>query len=413
VLDPAGRLYQLEARPNPTSPPGTPSWANWPLLLDAAGFDPARLRSAPPRLVPPVYADRRSAWEGTYPGSPGQAGLPIHIEAASFGGAPVWFTITGPWSRYSTKPEPRPETIQELWYAVQIAVVFFTLWLAPRNLRLGRADKRSALRLTVFVASLELFYELLMERHLLLRPLASVAEKLTHGLSTALVLWMFYIAFEPSVRRLWPERIVSWNRLLAGQFRDPLVGRDLLIGCLLGLAAAISGYGGELATGRFAAGTGGMTWPDLETVHSGLQVPAQHLIFEVLSSLFVSMEFMVLLLGLRLLARREKLAIGMTWIPLTVAFLGSGPRSGLQLALSALGAGLLVLAWTRLGLLVGAVCYLTRHLCLKYPMTLDPSAWYAGSTLFAVLVILGLSFYGFSLAVAGRPWFAGRDLLDD
>ena len=28
--------------------------------------------------------------------------------------------------------------------------------------------------------------------------------------------------------RFWPEGMVSWNRLLAGRFNDPLVGRDIL-----------------------------------------------------------------------------------------------------------------------------------------------------------------------------------------
>ena len=29
--------------------------------------------------------------------------------------------------------------------------------------------------------------------------------------------------------------MISWNRLLAGRFRDPMVGRDLLIGGLFGV----------------------------------------------------------------------------------------------------------------------------------------------------------------------------------
>jgi serine/threonine-protein kinase len=46
-------------------------------------------------------------------------------------------------------------------------------------------------------------------------------------------LWVLYIALEPYVRRRWPATLVSWSRLLAGGFRDPLVGRDVLAGCLL------------------------------------------------------------------------------------------------------------------------------------------------------------------------------------
>src|SRR5262249_5307164 len=47
-----------------------------------------------------------------------------------------------------------------------------------------------------------------------------------------------YLGLEPSVRRRWPRRIISWNRLLAGRLRDPLVGRDVLIGAAAGVAIA-------------------------------------------------------------------------------------------------------------------------------------------------------------------------------
>src|SRR5205807_2285944 len=43
------------------------------------------------------------------------------------------------------------------------------------------------------------------------------------------------LALEPYVRRRWPWRMISWNRLLAGRFLDPMVGRDVLIGALQGI----------------------------------------------------------------------------------------------------------------------------------------------------------------------------------
>ena len=46
--------------------------------------------------------------------------------------------------------------------------------------------------------------------------------------------WLAYIAIEPIVRRRWPELLFSWSRLLSGRFRDPLVGRDVLAGILIG-----------------------------------------------------------------------------------------------------------------------------------------------------------------------------------
>jgi hypothetical protein len=47
---------------------------------------------------------------------------------------------------------------------------------------------------------------------------------------------MLYLALEPYVRRHWPQTIISWTRLMAGRLRDPLVGRDLISGVLLGMA---------------------------------------------------------------------------------------------------------------------------------------------------------------------------------
>ena len=43
------------------------------------------------------------------------------------------------------------------------------------------------------------------------------------------VAWMLYLALEPWVRRRWPQTIISWSRLLSGQVRDPVVGRDILV----------------------------------------------------------------------------------------------------------------------------------------------------------------------------------------
>ena len=56
---------------------------------------------------------------------------------------------------------------------------------------------------------------------------------------------------EPYLRRVWPKAIVAWNRLLAGHFRDPLVGRDVLIGfALAGALTVLLGPLGLMAVSR-------------------------------------------------------------------------------------------------------------------------------------------------------------------
>src|SRR5262249_31723012 len=59
------------------------------------------------------------------------------------------------------------------------------------------------------------------------------------ALFPAILLWLFYLAIEPYVRRWWPHRMVSWSRLLAGDLRDPLIGRDILVGGAFGLTIVV------------------------------------------------------------------------------------------------------------------------------------------------------------------------------
>ena len=56
------------------------------------------------------------------------------------------------------------------------------------------------------------------------------------GLFVGGVMCLVYLALEPFVRRSWPTMLVGWSRALAGRLRDPVVGRDLLIGTASGLA---------------------------------------------------------------------------------------------------------------------------------------------------------------------------------
>src|ERR1039458_8388142 len=58
------------------------------------------------------------------------------------------------------------------------------------------------------------------------------------GLAFSSFFWVLYIAMEPYVRRRPPATLVSWSRLLVRGFRDPLVGRDVLAGCLWGALVA-------------------------------------------------------------------------------------------------------------------------------------------------------------------------------
>ena len=123
------------------------------------------------------------------------------------------------------------------------ALILGGAFFARRNLRLGRGDRRGAARLAFFIFGLEIISWLFAEHHLateweLLRFFSAAG----YALLDSGVTWMMYIALEPFVRRHWPRVMVGWSRLLAGNFRDPLVGRDLLAAGVLAISGVCMFY---------------------------------------------------------------------------------------------------------------------------------------------------------------------------
>ena len=148
---------------------------------------------------------------------------------------------------------------------------------------------------------------------------------------------------------------------------------------------------------------------------SGFQVLMQKFLSDLFVSLSNTMVFMILLLVLRILLRRQDAAICSVWVlGTTWMFFGhyQGPHWGLRLAITGLMAGIHVLAFVRFGLLAGSILILTSRLG-DFPLTLNLSAWYSPSTLFVVMVVGTLALYGFNTATAGQRWFARSGVLND
>jgi serine/threonine-protein kinase len=94
-LDPHGRLMKLIAVPPQVEKPAhaAPSAPDWARLFTAAGLDPSKWLPAQPTWTPPVYSDARAAWTGALAERPN---VPMRIEAAAYGGRPVYFELIGP-----------------------------------------------------------------------------------------------------------------------------------------------------------------------------------------------------------------------------------------------------------------------------------------------------------------------------
>src|SRR5262249_16500630 len=200
-----------------------------------------------------VYADQREGWVGVFPERPNVA---LRVEAAAYRGRPVYFQLAGDWTR---RDPHTTQTISTTAAALGRAVTFTLLLagaavLAPLNLRRGRADRAGALRLALFVFALFLVVWLLETWHV--RDVAEL-RLLVLGLACALywagLCWLAYVALDPFARRLWPQTLIGWRRLLAGRFTDARVGREVLLGALggavgfalLALARLAPGWAGQ------------------------------------------------------------------------------------------------------------------------------------------------------------------------
>jgi hypothetical protein len=193
--------------------------------------------------------------------------------------------------------------------------------------------------------------------------------------------------------------MVSWTRLMAGHVRDPMVGRDLLVGCLLGLAfvlvcvvetlisAAIDGQ----PRFRFAG-------PESLTGFAGV---VRQLCSNLHGAAFASFASVLCLLALQRLLGRESRAVG-AFAALYIVLQMNVNTDHLWLALAAGGikVALDLFSWLRFGLLANIAARLAFLLVLTYPLTDNPSDWYAGTTLFVLLAVGGLAVYGFVVATA-------------
>jgi serine/threonine-protein kinase len=103
-LDTDGRLIALLVVPGEHAPPGSAApEPDWQPLVRATGVDLASLSAAAPEWTPPVFADRRAAWTGSWPGKPD---LALRVEAAAVAGKPVWLRLVLPWTQPAQRLEP-------------------------------------------------------------------------------------------------------------------------------------------------------------------------------------------------------------------------------------------------------------------------------------------------------------------
>jgi serine/threonine-protein kinase len=411
-LDPQGRLTYFQAIPpqkQPLQEEETKKEAaaaeaapfDWNILFTAAGLDSSKLQPAQPAWNSLAASDVRMAWTGSWPGTT----RPLRVEAAAFQGKPVFFSLIGEWTKPPRMKSTEKKSVGERAEKIISLVVVCTLLvgsvlLARKNYRQGRGDRAGALRLAAVMFLLDMglwlcrcHFTTINDTFRLFGIAASTA------LFTAGLTWTLYLAVEPWVRRHWPRTIISWSRLLSGQGRDPLVGRDILFGVTLGvvwilifqlryipmmrMGAAPALFSTDaLMGGRTALGAWLHQWPQ---------------------SIQTTLVFFFLLFGLKVLLRKEWIAAIVLVVIFAVPRGLSSTFMAVEIPAQILVYAIAVLIVLRFGFIPLVCAVFTINLLGSVPFSADLSAWYMTTSILALLSVVALAGWGFYHSLGGEP----------
>jgi len=379
-----GRLLSLRALPAAPTVNQLTTATDWSVILAAAGLKPSALDPVTPASTPPDFADERKAWL-TRPSEPSD--MRLRVEAAALDGVPVFFTVAPDLPVEVAAPSAGATTRDRLFYLLLLTLFSFVLaaalWLARRNLIAARADRHGASRVAAVVLAVSLVTWTVSASHApTLAEFGLFFRELAWMMLAASVGWVFYIALEPLLRRRSPASLVSWTRLFAGRARDPLVGRDLLLGSLLG-AALVTSEALSIA----------WLW---KSAQDPVPAPVVMYLFGVpglfrvaaaaiLAAFVLGMGFLVLWQLLSWVLRssaRGAIALG------ALMLFGQSVANGVGTITFFLLASvvLLVVAFVRLGLLASVAMLWIFHLGIFFPLWTDPAAWFFGESV-AVFVL--------------------------
>ena len=334
--------------------------------------------------------DQYQAWEGVWPGTD----EPLYVQAAAYRGKPVTFSILGKWAINPTKTsdgpaQPRPE----------FGALAFVFWVAMcviafRNWKVGIGDRKTAFAVGAVVFALGFIAHYLRASH---RPdaftqMGILVAAIESAGGMAIFQWCVVMAFEPFVRHYFPTMLVSSTRLLRGQFTDPVVGRDVLLGCLIGvLFAGIRGlmsvigiepllfpYDSSLDESRVFLGR--CLGSQIVAITASLYFAAHLVIIR-----FVTRSFWIAVLG----------ATVVHWTFVTFSLKMSATYWGW--AGFACFLGLMAFVLIRYGMLA-FIAQLSVMSLLEETLTINANAHYFSNTVVVFITVAGLAFYGFYCA---------------
>ena len=351
-LEPGMRLLEMDRRGQllrfaaaPQSPPPVNAQVDWKALFASAGLDWSRFHQTPPARLPPVAADQVLRWT-----SPAPASGAVSVEGASWMGQAVYFHVRDT-AREAAADRPLLRLIAPVLVLILVCVVCAALFLARRNLRRQRGDRKGASRVggaMFWICAVQ--WVLAATHSFSVHEAALASAALSWALAMGVLAYLCYVAIDPAVRRAYPDMLVSLQTVLTGGKRDALLGRDILFGLGMGVLISVllnlRSPGGPAKLDDYS----GLTLRSLAAIWMG----------DLRLGVWVGLGMLALLSPLFGLRRKRRMRAGA----------------------------------------LGVVIAETTLFCLRdMPPVPDTSAWYASAPIVGYLVFAALAAYAARLAV--------------
>jgi serine/threonine protein kinase len=412
-LDSRGRLLFFKRIPPEHDPPRAASAPpDWSSLFSAADLDPSTFTAVSPEWADLLYSDTRAAWTR-------EITAPIRaterVEAAAYRGKPVYFRVLYPWADPWRDRVLQSSGHQKLASIVGI-VVFAALLLGSilivrRNVRQKRGDEAGSWRLANF-----LFFVFLAMWALQAHHLASMGEFQTviKALAWAFLISTFarqlYFGLEPFVRRRDPHTLIGWARLVSGKIRDPVVGRDVLIGTAYGVLLGAFESLDDIVLPLFGGLPPRPAAPSMESL-LGVRLTLGSIFAYTWAYVLFSLGVFFILFLLRLVVKRDWIAA------IGIVFLGAVMNTGgdyfwSTFLFSAVIWLSIYLVLRRFGLLALVVGLVVQNTLVTFPMTTHLSRWYASGAIAGMVTVVAVALFAMYHALGGQPLFSTKALDD-
>lgn len=409
MLDTRGRLRYFEGMaPRNAQGPRGPGVTR-ELIEEVTGMTLNAAKPVSPFRTPLAAYDEIQAFEAV---SGSLLKIPVQVQFASHRGYLTSLHFKYPWtppiSDAATPPSLGRRIREGVVFGATLIFLFYCLNLAWRNWRVGRADRKGAfyialvrllLSVVAFVAGLHINYEIYVF-YFFFNALGDML------LSSAMT-FLLYLALEPALRARWPQSIVTWSRVLAGRFNDPLVDSHMLMGAGLGvfmaaffLARAIYDFRamGELEdAGNLMLG-GAANWIAQVALTANQAIQAGLIIFFAL-------------FGLKVLLKRDWLVVllGSLVFPLQEGGIVNSKQLWLDYPIYVFIYGVILITQIRFGLLTTVVSLFFINAIGRILANNDFTTWYMPNAVAMMILLIGLSIFFFWRSLGDQKLIKGSE----